>query len=630
MICVPVFIMVFLIRIPSPAQGSGDASEKEAYINELIKKADEKRLWEDPEWEVLLHYKKGFFGTESLVDDPAFFISEHGKTDPREEMHAAIRALFLAGTAGKPGPMCRFTARGEFLIGELSVDRELLPAETDESFNRYYNEIKPSRIVLVFPAGYMNSPASMYGHTFLLIDSEESGRLQSKTANYAAITDDTFGPVFAFKGLFGFYLGYFSFLPYYKKIQDYSDSEMRDMWEYELDLTPSEIKKVLRHVMEMEKIWSEYYFLDENCSFNLLYLVEAARPGTKLTDSFTIGVEPVDTIRVIKENNLVLRRVYRPSLYTKINYLRSKLSGEEEEFVLSVCGGEADIAEITKLNITDEKKTVICDLCVDYLKFMALKGKAGEEDYKQRFMAILEYRSTLPQADNYKDLPEPAPPEESHGSRRIAFLSGYSDGGWFSGISYRQTCHELMDPDEGYNSGSQIVFGSIEARFWYETKKFTLERFDVINLLSLPDSDSFFFSPCYGLRTGLVRNSWNGRYVQSYNIRGMTGLAARPVSWVQIYLLAGADTYFAGVYDNNTDLLPGCEGGMITAAGPWKNHMYAGAFRAFTGMEHTLFTATASERVTINRSCAIMVEIKWANDSGQSSINTSLSACFYF
>ena len=32
------------------------------------------------------------------------------------------------------------------------------------------------------------------------------------------------------------------------------------------------------HTYEMDKIYSDYYFFDENCSYDLLFLLDAARP----------------------------------------------------------------------------------------------------------------------------------------------------------------------------------------------------------------------------------------------------------------------------------------------------------------------------------------------------------------
>jgi len=44
--------------------------------------------------------------------------------------------------------------------------------------------------------------------------------------------------LFAINALIGVYPGMFSIMPYYLKVREYNDLENRDIWEYELNLTP--------------------------------------------------------------------------------------------------------------------------------------------------------------------------------------------------------------------------------------------------------------------------------------------------------------------------------------------------------------------------------------------------------
>ncbi|MCK7512715.1 MAG: DUF4105 domain-containing protein [Desulfobacterales bacterium] len=67
-------------------------------------------------------------------------------------------------------------------------------------------------------------------------------------------------------------------LPYYAKLQEYSDVDHRDIWEYSLNLTEPEIRRMMLHIRELDAIASDYYFFDENCSYLLFSLLEAARP----------------------------------------------------------------------------------------------------------------------------------------------------------------------------------------------------------------------------------------------------------------------------------------------------------------------------------------------------------------
>src|SRR5690606_9684896 len=100
----------------------------------------------------------------------------------------------------------------------------------------------------------------------------------------AAETDETNGVVFAAKGLFGGYPGLFSITPYYEKVKEYNDLENRDIWEYELAFTPAETRRLLEHAWELGQVNFDYYFLSENCSYQLVALMDVARPGRHLAD----------------------------------------------------------------------------------------------------------------------------------------------------------------------------------------------------------------------------------------------------------------------------------------------------------------------------------------------------------
>ena len=123
-----------------------------------------------------------------------------------------------------------------------------------------------------FSSGVLNNPASMFGHTFLRIDQKgqtEQTRILAYTIDYAARVPPDVGLEYGFKGIFGGYEGYFSTPPYYIKVQAYRDMENRDMWEYQLNLTPTQIDRLLMHAWELGNAYFDYFFFKENCSYHI-------------------------------------------------------------------------------------------------------------------------------------------------------------------------------------------------------------------------------------------------------------------------------------------------------------------------------------------------------------------------
>ncbi len=628
-------VLVLLAAIQKISYGQDQAissPENEKYIAELISKSKELKLSDDLYWHTILHYKKNLLGGyTSLIDDPRFFFAKEGKKNPDAELEATIRGFFSPFVEGKMHPTSKFSARYAWLKEKLAIDVTRIPYDGDIWFNQFYKVINPSKITLVFPAGYMNSPASMYGHTLLLIESEDGSRLLARAVNYAAATDDDFILKFAYKGMFGMYKGFYSFLPYYQKIAEYNDGEMREMWEYEMPMTPAEKERMIRHIVEMEDIYSDYFFMDENCSFNLLYLIEAAKPETKMTDGFGIRVEPIDTIRAAKEKNIIKERIYRPSIYSKIQYLRSKLNSEEQGMVLDYCLGDSDKFDIDSLNLTEEKKIIMCELASNYLRFMAAKHNITEPDYRTRFMEVLIKRNSLEKYDPIKDIPEPIAPEYTHLSRRLAFETGRSLEGIYSELAFRLSCHEMMDPDDGFNMNSQIIFGNISGRYYYDERKFVLQQFDMVNVISLAPSDSFYSNNCYDFKFGFTQNvREEENKTLSFRIKGAWGLSTLLAKKVQIYFLAGLNSYFSPEYDYYSDILGGGETGIYTILGPWKSHLYTSIYRAQFNEKHTRFTAGATERLKITDSVSLLADYSYNKDYNFTWHDISLKVNFYF
>lgn len=108
-----------------------------------------------------------------------------------------------------------------------------------------------------------------------------------------------------YQGLFGGYNGKYSALPYYKKIKEYSDLERRDIWEYDLNLNQHELTRLLTHLYELKDTYADYFFLTENCSYNLLWLLEIARADTDLVSLFHLKAIPIDTIKAINQAGFI-------------------------------------------------------------------------------------------------------------------------------------------------------------------------------------------------------------------------------------------------------------------------------------------------------------------------------------
>lgn len=501
------FFLVFLLLSLVPSH-AGDVSG-------LIAKAKELRLSEDPYWYVLNHYHKGFLGgVKSRIDEKAFFFSVEGKRNPEKEMEAAITHFFSENMEDA----CPHIARYHWLYTRLEAENEGFQPKACEALKN----VAPSSARLVFPAHYMNSPASMFGHTLVTIRSDNTSPMLDKAVNYAASVNETNGLLFAVKGLFGFYPGHFAVLPYYRKIQEYGEMEQRDIWEYELNFSADELDAMVRHIREMENVYSEYYFFDENCSFNLLYLMEAARPGVEVTKRFPLWAIPVDTVRILEEEGLLLNAVYRPSRASIIRHRLSFLSNEDQEFVSRILD-KKDAPEKV-LDLPSEEAIRILDTVIDLIRYRFAQKEMDQATYRELLTQTLKLRSQFGEDSSLPPVPVPKRPETVHASSRFSFGMMGADDKLSGTLSFRPALTDLSDPDYPGKDGIRIVFGETRLRLGPEGEGVQLDRLDFVDIVSLAPRDRFFKPLSWSVGTGLegIPGEDRGRLFKIYGGSGFS------------------------------------------------------------------------------------------------------------
>ncbi|MCX8125072.1 MAG: DUF4105 domain-containing protein [Spirochaetes bacterium] len=529
-------------------------------INQLISIAHTKKLSQSNQWWSLLHYKKTIFGIKSLVDDPKFFLAPNGKYDPESELDATIRYLFSYNES--ENPVTRFMARYQWLKKELNV------ISPHEYYCEKYKEITSFKdnisVQLVFPTGYINSPASMFGHTLLTVQSQYNPGLLSSAINYAANTNESFGPLFAFRGIFGFYKGYFSIMPYYLKVQEYSDLESRDIWEYKLNLDQDEVRFMLFHIWELDNVYSDYYFFDENCSFNLLYLLEVTRPDSHLTDDFFFWVIPIDTIRKVINAGFVEKTSFRPSRVTTINYLLSQLDGNQVKAVKSIVNQKNEIsAVIHNSSFTQIQKIQILDCASELIQYRYTNKEYTQKEYQDIFINVLKIRSSIANTLTYT-IPPPPKPETGHYSSNVQVHAGRFEKSNYSEFVYRPSYHDLCDDPSGFIPGSQIIFGETALRYYYNDDKLYLQRLELINIESLSPINQLIKPLSWKVITGFYRIPIeNNNKIFVYQLNTGSGYTIDIFKCLQIYGMIEFSGLINKSFNNNIEIGPGFSIGIL-------------------------------------------------------------------
>lgn len=477
-----------------------------------------------PEWLRLLHYKQKFLrSAKSEVREAAFFISPFGAENPRAELVADL-AAFLApnaesvahGTLRQPAA-CAFPARLAYLsrvFGEAFSSQ--LPSVSCPDFESWSRGIAARSVSIVFSSAYPNNPASMFGHTFLRLDRmsaveatasganslSRNSDFLSYGANFSASVPDHENPVkYAVWGLFGGYRGRYDLTPYYRKVAEYGLSESRDLWEYRLAFTEAETQFFIQHLWELYSDgFFPYYFLDENCSYQILTALEAVRPDWKLSSGFILSVLPVETVKHLRDTpGAIVAATRRPSLRNRLEAAVSVLTNQEEKRLRSLFREDkpslldsAEVLDTLILALTYEKETETTSsertaFMREVLLFRSRKSGA--------ILANPRITEAL-QGDERR-------PDDSHPSSRLSLSFGNGQGRRFSAFSLSAFAHDFLDRPNSFNRFSEVRLFRFGIR--EEGGDFRLDEVNLIEMASFAADSLYAPQKSWRISTRWVR-----------------------------------------------------------------------------------------------------------------------------
>jgi len=596
---------------------AGSVNASVTSVQSWIEQAHQLHLASTSQWLELVHYRPNILsaGYTSFASGKTFFLAENGRKDPQAELDATLRAIAQPVTEQADShAQCRFIARYHWLKQKLAIPDEQLPQVHCKAFEEWYHNINPARVTLVFPSAYINNPSSMFGHTLLRIDppeTESRTTLTSYSISYAAETTEFNGLVFAIKGLTGGYHGFFSIQPYYDKVNEYSDLENRDIWEYELNFTPAEIRRLMEHAWELHKTAFDYYFLDENCSFQLLALLDVARPGMHLTAQFPLAVIPVDTIRaVLRQHDLLAGINYRPASRTNLSYWFSRMHKAQQDWVLDYSNSQATLQDPRLGSLPLNEQAEILDVAYQYVQYKYRRRLIPQNVSAEKSLELLTQRSRISDTQPLPDAPQPATrPDQGHLSSRILLGYGEWDDRRFVQFTWRPAYHDLLDNDQGHVAGSQIDFLNLSLRKYSAEHSIQLENFTLINIFSITPTNRFFHALSWHFDTGFERLPIDPEPYKRdlvYSINGGAGYTYAASDNLRGYGMLDASAIIHHDYTNSVAMGLGLRTGLLWQVTPWwKLHMEARALDISYHSDRVLQSLQLGQSFTFGRNNAL-------------------------
>ncbi len=573
-----------------------------------------------------MHYRPAAgAGVVSDADDPRFFLAPTGKTDPRAELAATLRAFFSVDpVGGDPQPaQCAFIARYRWLKAELDFDDRRLPPQDCKRFQQWFRELNAEAATLVFASAYLNNPASLFGHTLLRMDRRgqtEPTRLLAYAINYAADDSNSRGLMYVMDGIAGGFKGKFEIQPYYKLVRTYSDLESRDLWGYRLNLSASQLRRLLEHAWELRGIQFDYFFFQENCAWQLLTLLEAADPELRLSDEFTLWTLPADTIRLLaRQPGLVGEVTARPARGTVINRRYQALTARERRLARRLLDDPTVATTPEFARLAPERRALLLELALDERQYRRV-GKiqkaettAPPDEIAHRLL-LARNRLTVVAAPVALQ-PYATRPETGHASRRIGMNFGQRDGSAFVELNARASYHDLLEPDAGYTPDAQIELLNVAMRYYPDRGGLQLDRLTLLDITSLPPGNALTPRPAWRVHAG-----WEPyprpdcRDYTAFNLSGGLGVAAETHwPWRTVWFaLPGLEFDYGDEFaDDYRAGLGMTVGALLQPVAGWKMLASATGLNFRLGETGTAMRAGLQQNFALDRDLSLMVDWRY-------------------
>lgn len=318
------------------------------------------------------------------------------------------------------------------------------------------------------------------------------------------------------------------------------------MWEYRLGLDADEIGWMIDHLWELKDVDFDYYFLDENCSFRLLELLEVARPQVDLLSDLRFAEVPVNTVRAIEEAGLIASRLYRPSKAVELEQAGEELSAAERRMAVRLMKDVSLAEQGEYLALAPERRHLVARAA-----YQATRFRDRTRDNNQQ-AAANSYR--LLQLMHANAAPEPAairppqPPERGHATQMLALSGGQREDNGFAEIQYRLTYHDWLDNHRGFLDGAWIEALNLRVRR-EESDRWRLWQLDLVNIRSLAPRTAFVRPTSWFVHAGIDRPEVAGQRDATRFVRGGPGLAWRVGRWLPY-------GYLQARIENNDNLDP--------------------------------------------------------------------------
>lgn len=496
-------------------------------------KSQEEIAASDPSWLSFYQYRQNILGHfKSEITSQQFFISDIQKSSPLEELKSADKEFSNPqkkyGTLQLLAP-CAFPARK--LILEKLLNKKY-PQTICPDVDDWLSRINANQASVIFAGAYSGNSASILGHTFLRFYNKQNNtdgkKLLSYTVAYSALTDPKDNKLlYALKGIMGDYPGYYDIEPLYIKVGVYNNSESRDLWEYELNLSPEQVQFYLKYIWELTfNAQFRYYFFDYNCSYRLLATLNVVLDRVDLTEDLPLVVIPTDTLHLLRRKKFISNNgIFRASLQRKLTHK------------LKLLDSQAQVQyEKSKTSMTDLKllqDPTALDALMDYWLIKNYQQKTHLADKDEKLFEETFNQAASVKAESKFQFSDLELQEQDHLISPTAghatswtTLNFYQKQNQIAGqLEYRMGVHPYWQKEAGYDGVAGVEY--LGLKIDQTPQKEILWNILLLKALSLEDFNLESLTPSWKFDFGFANTDLSFRKEHEFYLNAGAGIAKK-------------------------------------------------------------------------------------------------------
>ena len=249
--------------------------------------------YENIEWKNLLHYKNN---KSHIYKKSSFFTSPKGYKNPQAEYLEILNLL-----EEKEDIQCIFPARTIFILEQENLEE--IDFSKCNDFLEYQEKVPIDFVEIAFACEDNANPASMLGHSFLILTGNINGQERKHIVEYATSIRNLNFLELTTKGIIGKLKGIYNLYPYEKYKNKYL-TENRSIWKFKLNLNNEEREKLKKHIWEIKDKESYYSITSHNCNSALVDLLKVADNSFNYQKDF-LFTTPLEYLQFLQEENKI-------------------------------------------------------------------------------------------------------------------------------------------------------------------------------------------------------------------------------------------------------------------------------------------------------------------------------------